>query len=165
MSTDVVTRLASVSDDGSKVAAAVALRADVFAMTQAAHDAALKPNDAGGFTHAERAALATRIAKLNRCDELAEHYSALLATYDADEDTLAIADPAFDGDAWSRINAVLTFTDLVAANPKATQPDDVASLQAAGVSDADIVRLAELNAFLAYQIRLLVGLKLMRGAA
>ena len=84
MSTDVVTRLASVSDDGSKVAAAVALRSDVFAMTQAAHDAALKPNDAGGFTHAERAALATRIAKLNGCAELTEHYSELLATYDTD---------------------------------------------------------------------------------
>ena len=32
-----------------------------------------------------------------------------------------------------------------------------------GVADADIVRLAELNAFLAYQIRVIAGLRLMKG--
>ena len=38
------------------------------------------------------------------------------------------------------------------------------ALKSAGIADADIVRLAELNAFLAYQIRLIAGLKLMQGA-
>ena len=42
---------------------------------------------------------------------------------------------------------------------------DIADLQAAGVADADIVRLAELNAFLAYQIRVIAGLRLMQGHA
>ena len=38
-----------------------------------------------------------------------------------------------------------------------------AALKAAGTTDADIVRLCELNAFLAYQLRLVAGLKLMTG--
>jgi uncharacterized protein YciW len=42
--------------------------------------------------------------------------------------------------------------------------DDVASLRAAGVSDADIVRLCELVAFVAYQSRVLAGLRLMDAA-
>ena len=37
-------------------------------------------------------------------------------------------------------------------------------LQGAGISDADIVRLCELNAFLAYQFRLIAGLRLLSGA-
>ncbi len=152
-------------EPGSPLHAAVRSRSDVFAMTEATHEAALRPRDLGGFSHAERAALATRIARLNEDDELAAHYAAMLEALSPDEATASIADPGYSGDAWSRIGAVLTFTDLVTMNPKDTKPDDIAALQAAGVSDADIVRLAELNAFLAYQARLLAGLRLMRRAA
>ena len=42
---------------------------------------------------------------------------------------------------------------------------DVSDLQRAGISDADIVRLAELVAFMAYQLRLVAGLRLMAGGA
>jgi uncharacterized protein YciW len=55
--------------------------------------------------------------------------------------------------------------DKVAAHTREVEAGDIAGLQAAGVADADIVRLAELNAFLAYQVRLIAGLRLMRGAA
>ena len=41
---------------------------------------------------------------------------------------------------------------------------DILALQAAGVSDANIVRLAELNAFFAYQFRVIAGLRLIRSA-
>ena len=53
-------------------------RAEIVAMTQATHDAALKPKDPGGLSHAERAALASRIARLNADAGLAAHYETLM---------------------------------------------------------------------------------------
>ena len=53
--------------------------------------------------------------------------------------------------------------DKVAAHTRDIAADDIAALQDAGVTDADIVRLCELNAFLAYQIRVVSGLQLMTG--
>ena len=41
--------------------------------------------------------------------------------------------------------------------------EDIKTLQKAGVKDPDIVRLAELNSFMAYQIRLIAGLRLLKG--
>ena len=57
------------------------------------------------------------------------------------------------------------FTDQVATRPSAITAADIQNLQDAGIADADIVRLTELNAFLAYQIRLDAGLALMAGAS
>jgi uncharacterized protein YciW len=76
-----------------------------------------------------------------------------------------LADPAFKGDGDAKLTAVLAYTDLVTQAPKDAAASDITQLQNAGVSDADIVRLAELNAFLAYQIRLIAGLRLMKELA
>ena len=59
-------------------AAAVAFRADVLRMTQAAEDAVLRPAEPGGWPHALRAALACRIARLNDCHALATRYLAMI---------------------------------------------------------------------------------------
>ena len=48
--------------------------------------------------------------------------------------------------------------DRVAALPRDIAAEDIAALQEAGLPDADIVRLCELNAFLSYQCRLDAGL-------
>jgi uncharacterized protein YciW len=134
-------------------------------MTQATHDAALTPADPGGLSHAERAALAVRVARLNRDDALAAHYETLLDAAKADDGVRAMADPAKRETGDARRDAIVAFTDLVTARPRDTEPEDVEALKAAGIGDADIVRLAELNAFLAYQVRLIAGLRLMRSAA
>ena len=39
---------------------------------------------------------------------------------------------------------------------------DIAALKAAGVGEADIVRLSELAAFVNYQLRVVAGLKLLK---
>ena len=44
-------------------------------------------------------------------------------------------------------------------------PTMLQALKSAGICDADIVRLAELTAFLAYQLRVVAGLKLMQATA
>lgn len=149
------TRFAGVAA-GTSAADAVAGRSKIFEMTQAAEDAVLRPKDAGAWPHTLRAALAARIAALNEEHDLAAHFAA-----DAGADA-TLADPA-QGGAGPVMAAVVAFMDRVAADTRHVTADDVKDLQAAGVADADIVRLAELNAFLAYQIRVIAGLRLMGG--
>lgn len=157
---DVVTEQAGLHP-GDAAYDALSARAEIIAMTQATHDAALKPADPGGLSHAERAALASRIAKLNANPELAAHYDALMREASTSPEVACIADTAFMGS--GRIGALIAYTDLATRSPKDAGPGDVQALKQAGIGDADIVRLAELNAFLAYQVRLIAGLKLLRG--
>ncbi|WP_295807518.1 hypothetical protein [uncultured Nitratireductor sp.] len=161
---DIVIAQANAAQSGP-VRDALTGRADIMAMTQATHDAALKPGDPGGLSHGERAALAARVARLNADNKLAAHYMALLEETGAGDDISAMADPAHKGNGNTRQAALLTYTDLVSTHPRDTTPEDIEALKSAGVSDADIVRLSELNAFLAYQIRVIAGLKLMKATA
>lgn len=139
--------------------AALRHRAGVLEQTDAALRAVLAPRRAGAFSHQQRAALACRIARINGNERLASYYRGGVGG--ADAGVAAICDPAFDAadDPW--LKAVLAFTDLVSGRPKDATERDVAALKAAGLSDPDIVRLAELNAFVAYHVRLIEGFVLM----
>ena len=161
---DVIMRLAGIAPEGA-VAAALSARADVVAMTRQAAAAALLPEEPGGLSHGERAALAVRVARLHEEAGLAQHYARLLAQAGAGRATAALADPAFKGGGDARLAALIAYTDLVSLAPKDTVAGDIAALKAAGIDDADIVRLAELTAFLAYQLRVVAGLRLMQATA
>ena len=141
------------------LAAALSGRDDILTMTQQAHDAALTPSEPGGLSHGERAALCCRMARLNQEEGLVAHFSALMM--DAPTDTAQIAGPGFDGGDDVRLAAILRHTDLVTMDAKGVVADDIAALKSDGVSEDDIVRLSELVAFISYQIRLTVGLRLM----
>lgn len=138
-------------------------REDIFTMTNQAHDAALMPNDPGGLSHAERAALSCRMAHLNGEDDLAGHFAALMKRADASETETAIADPAFDGGSDARLAALIRHTDLVTRDTKSVAAGDIDALKNAGISEDDIVRLSELAAFVNYQARVARGLRLMAG--
>ena len=130
--------------EDSAVASAIEARAQILADTQATEEAVLRPRETGAWSHAQRAALAARIARLNGEEALSRLYG---------------------GEATAPVPAVVEdFMDRVAARPKDIQADDIRRLQEAGIADADIVRLCELNAFLAYQIRLIAGLRLLAEA-
>ena len=155
---DMTSLAASGVTNGSPAGEAALIRANVLELTQAAADAVLAPVDSGAWPAELRAAFAVRIARLNDEDTLATRYGAR-AGGDG-----PLADPAVDGTA-EGVSAVVAFMDKVATQTRDVTAEDVAGLQEAGISDADIVRLAELNAFLAYQIRLVTGLRLIKGAA
>lgn len=155
MSGDRITTLAELESSD-----AIAHRADILAMTEAASAAILRPKEAGAFPHAIRAALAARIARLNGKDALSDHYGEGL-----DGEEAKIADPSFDGGMGEQLREILAFTDRVATSPKDATADDIESLKKSGLADADIVRLTQLNAFLAYEIRLIEGLRLMGASA
>ncbi|MEM7695485.1 MAG: hypothetical protein AAF318_13615 [Pseudomonadota bacterium] len=131
---------------------AVTGRANIFEMTAAAEEAVLAPADVGAFPHDMRAALAARMARLNGDEAAAAHYEARMEG----PAHAALADPSHPGE-----GPLLAFVDKTAAAPKDIVAADIKTLQAAGVSDADIVRLCELIAFMAYQLRVIAGLRLM----
>lgn len=145
---------------GSALAAEVENRRDIFDKTEAAEIAVLTPADPGGLSHDLRHALAARIAALHAEPDQAARYFSGVA-----DPALAVLAQVGSTTTDPKLQAMLTFTDAVSTNPRDIVADDVKALQTAGVPDADIVRLAELNAFLAYQLRLIAGLRLLAGVA
>ena len=97
---------------------------------------------------------------MNALPELAAHYLAGVT----DPALRDLANPTEAGrDARER--SVITFMDRVATQPRAVQAEEIVGLKAAGITDADIVRLCELNAFMSYQCRVLAGLAALKGAS
>jgi len=155
----IVAKAAGVSA-ASPLAGALSLRSDIMELTENSHQASLRPNQLGGLSHAERAGLACRIAKRNNEPVLARHYETLFSV-----GSQALADTGFDGGDDARLRAIIRHTDLVTLNPKDAKAEDVSALRSAGLDDPDIVRLSELIAFVAYQIRVVAGLRLMAEVA
>lgn len=145
---------------GSLASIAAQTRGNIVEMSRQAEEAVTRPRDPGAFSSSWRLAVSARIAALNGQGGLADHYRAKIA----ETELQAIADPAFPGrDDPER--AVLAFMDKVAADTKAVVAEDIAGLKAAGIAEADIVRLCELNAFMGYQVRVLAGLAVLKGAS
>ncbi len=136
------------------------LRSDILELTENSHEASLRPIQPGSLTHAERAGLACRMSKRNDEPVLARHYETLFGV-----GSQAVANTGFDGGDDARLKAIIRHTDLVTTNPKQATADDISALRAAGLDDADIVRLSELIAFVSYQVRVVAGLRLMAEVA
>ena len=64
----------------------------------------------------------------------------------------------------TRIAAILAHSDLLTLRPRDATRGDIEALKAAGVEEPDIVRLAELAAFVNYQARVIRGLQALGGA-
>ncbi|MCP6335827.1 hypothetical protein NL449_27805, partial [Klebsiella pneumoniae] len=81
---------------------------------------------------------------------LAAHYHKLLAQAGETAALAAVAageNPALE----PRFAAIVRHADLLTRRTRDARKEDVAALVAAGVSEPDIVRLAELAAFVNYQ--------------
>jgi uncharacterized protein YciW len=152
-------RQAGVAPD-TDVAQVTMTRQNIVEMTQAAEDAVLRPKDCGPFEHDLRAALAARVAALAGDTALAADYLTGAGQY------ATLADPKEPARIFEQnptLPVILAFVDKVANQTRAVSAGDITGLQSAGISDPDIVRLCELVAFLAYQIRVISGLRLMQG--
>lgn len=136
---------------GSPLAALRAQRPEVLRHTQGSYDVLLSPPDPGGLSLAERALVAQHVAELSGHAALAAHYQALAAGRGA-------VDAA-------RRTALLAHAALLADAPGRATPADLAALRVAGLRERDIVALAQLIAFVAYQVRAAVGLSLVAQAA
>jgi len=56
---------------------------------------------------------------------------------------------------------VLEHVDRLTKEPRVATPEDLMGLKAQGLSDAAIVTISQLIAFLSFQVRALVGLQLL----
>jgi uncharacterized protein YciW len=163
---DLITRLSG-ADSRPAVAAVLAGRAELVEATEANYRAILFPQDAGGLKSAERLALAARMAALNGDAVLAAHYRSELGAHGEVPSALRRLADLADAEAGDtpRLAAMRRHVDLVTRTPRAATRADVDALLAAGIAEADVVRLAQLIAFLSYQVRVLAGLRLIGGAA
>jgi uncharacterized protein YciW len=141
----------------SDVGAAVKARTNIFDMTQLAETALLRPLEHGMFPHDFRAALASRIALHAGETDLAQRYA-----MEAGDKLNFIDSTKIQREPNSTL---IAFVDKAANATKDIVAQDISELQSVGILDADIVRLCELIAFVAYQLRVVSGLRLMNGRA
>ena len=146
---------------GGRLAEIVESRADIMALTQATEDAVLNPRVAGGLSPTLRVALACRMARLSQVATLAAHYETRLSNLEAEAAGSRLADPTCTDGGNPRDTAILRHVDLVSQSPKTAVQGDIVALRDAGMAEADIVRLAELIAFVNYQLRVVAGLQLL----
>lgn len=115
--------------------------------TQASHDALLF-EPVAGLTVADRLRVAQRCCELAGARELAEHYGRLLA---APARAAEQASPA--------LAAMQAWAAHVTTHPREADRARLQALRDAGLPDAALVALAQLVAFLSYQVRVVAGLK------
>jgi len=147
---DVIDTVAGIAG-GSALATLRRRREDYVRYSQGSHDVLLLSEEPGGISRAERAAAALRVALINQDPALAAHYRALLPT-----------PMAADIPTTPRLEALLGHVELVARSPREATPDRLVALQQAGFSIRDVVVIAELIAFVSYQVRVLAGLRLLQ---
>lgn len=146
---------------GSVLGDALLKRAEILRLSEEAHDAVLLPREPGGLSYGLRAALAARMSRLNGHHGLAEHYDVLVDRA-GETETASLAEPGTTVDD-RRVAEIVRHADLLTLSPKQATRRHIEALRGAGLTDADIVRLSELAAFVNYQVRVIAGLSLVGG--
>ena len=123
-------------------------RDKVVAATQGSYDAIFDPA-LPGLAMAERLLAAHTVARLSGSTALEAHYRDRL-------DRLPATPP--DGE---RVQAILAFAEVLTEHPVEGDRIALLKLPAAGLSTPEIITLAQLIAFVAYQVRVVAGLQAM----
>jgi uncharacterized protein YciW len=126
-------------------------RPDFVRHTEGSHAAMITPADPGSVSLAERAAVALEVAERTPDAVLAAHYRSLLEA----------AGPADS----PRLPAMRRHAALLATAPGQATRADLEALLAAGLSPKDVVTISQIIAFVAYQARVAVGMRLLAGEA
>jgi CMD domain protein len=166
-SSDVIDRILGV-EAGSPIAALRAQKPNLATELQAYYDALFNPapESAVAFPLVDRALIAVRVASFTKSEETAAWYAALAAEAGADAQTIARA-RAVDVP-WTDetpLGAAVRHADLVTVSPSKARPKHLQALTNAGFSPAGILSLAQVIAFVNYQLRLVTGLRAFGGQA
>jgi CMD domain protein len=144
---------------GSSLQTTRSKRDKVAAATQGSYDAIFDPA-LPGLTLAERLLVALDIALLSGVESVAAQYRSQLANQ-----TLTEAErSAFTGGPnvlpeEPRLRAILTFARTLTLAPVEGDQEALLELPAAGLSTPAVITLGQLIAFVAYQVRLVAGLR------
>ena len=139
-------------------------RAKVVVATQASYNA-LFAADLPGISLPHRLLVALYACRLSRASKLAAHYLAHLSALGVDAALVQAADTAqIKHITDPQLLAALTFTRTLIDNPIEGDKAALQQLTAAGLSTPAVVALAQLIAFLSYQLRVVAGLEAMQVA-
>ena len=160
--TDTIDRLAGLEQDGPTFTTRHE-REKVALATQACEDLLLGNQLDSDLTQAERLVLAAEQARVSGVTVLEAEYRARAeALGDAITPELrAILDQPGAQTGNARLDAMLHFVRTLALNPAQSDQAALLAIPAAGLSLNDTVLLAQLIGFVAYQARLLAGVKAM----
>jgi CMD domain protein len=140
-------------------------RNKVVAATQGSYDALFDPA-LPGLSLTERLLVALYAARLTPSPALAAHYRARLEQDGADAGNVRIAAEGQPEDiariADQRLRAMLVFTRTLIEDPVEGDKAALLALPAAGLGTPAVVTLAQLVAFLSYQVRLVAGLDALK---
>ncbi|BDB24035.1 hypothetical protein Tamer19_29090 [Cupriavidus sp. TA19] len=137
-------------------------RNKVVAATQGSYDALFDPA-LPGLSLAERLLVALYAARLTPSAALAAHYRARLEQLGAEAAQVRAAAEGQPQDiADPRLHAILVFTRTLIEKPVEGDQAALQALPAAGLSTPAVVTLAQLIAFLSYQVRLVAGLDALK---
>jgi len=139
-------------------------REKVAAATQGSYDALFDPARTD-LSLAERLLVACYAARLTPAAELLAHYRQRLVDAGVDAANIAVVTTGAPADAADpRLAAMLEFTRKLIEAPVEGDAAALHALPAAGIPTPAVVTLAQLIAFLSYQVRLLLGVKAMQAA-
>ncbi|QWW71122.1 CMD domain-containing protein [Rhizobium sp. WYJ-E13] len=135
-------------------------RPDYVEGTELCRQTVLAPSHGFDIGPAMRAALAARMARLIGRNDLARTYGLMLEETGSDETLAAIASAAeFPANAGIFTQALVRHADLVTKTPRNNTKADIEHLEAAGLSNPQIIALSELIAFVNFEARVIIGLE------
>lgn len=134
-------------------------RPDFVDGTELCRQTVLTPTHGFDLGHDLRAALAARMARFLGHEELAKTYDEMLAQAGATPLLSGIAAGGeLPAEADSFLRTILRHADLVTKTPRENTKADIEALEAAGLSNPQIIALSELIAFVNFEARVIVGL-------
>lgn len=160
--TDTIDRLADL-EQGSPTFATRHEREKVALATQACEDLLLGNTLDSALSQAERLVLAAEQARVSGVSALEAEYRgrAQALSTEITPELRSILDKPGAQTGNARMDAMLHFVRTLALNPAESDQAALLAIPAAGLSLNDTVLLAQLIGFVAYQARLLVGVKAM----
>lgn len=161
---DVIDQLAGVKPD-TPLAAVREAKPEVRTLSQGSFDALFETADPGDLSIEERLLIALQGASANALAPMIELYEGRLVVLGTDPSLIAAAKGGDKTALSARLAAILAHADLLTHQPSAATPEHLDKLKAAGVSTPAIVTLSQLIAFIGYQARAVVGLKLLEASA
>jgi uncharacterized protein YciW len=160
LGTDIVDRIAGLTP-GSPAYVTRHKRDKVAVATQHSYDALFDPA-LPDLSVTDRLLVALYACTLSNAPALATHYVERLASINADRAVIdQIAQGSIDVQE-PRLRAMLTFTRTLIQSPINGDRATLELLPAAGIPTPAVVALAQLIAFLSYQIRLTAGLRALQ---
>lgn len=142
--TDLLNQLADVIP-GTALAEARDIRDAATQHAEGSYQTLFGENSTSGLTLTERLQLAKQIAEWHEDTLLAEHYHQRLSDEPVSE----------------RFSALLDHAERVSFQPVQASPAGIQALSAAGFNEEEIVTLSQIIGFVAFQSRLLRGLRLL----